>query len=311
MSDTHSDSTGHLLREMREKKGLGLEEVEKATRIRAKFLAALEEDDYATLPSATQARGFLALYANFLGLDAAEIIGWYDAWRNRPRMMSVRLPLARPVARPTLYRSAEQAAAPRPPTRPASERAFGRPPQVRSRRPRWLSPDVFVGVTFTVVLGIFLVWGALEFSGGAGFTPTGTPTRAATPVVKVASATLPVDATSTEPLPTPLAVYNGVDIIVRAEQRTWVSVAVDGAEAFAGLMPPGASKEFNGQTVVELSTGNGQGTHVIWNGRDQGTLGQIGEAVIRLWTRDGALTPTPTITPIPSKTSVPTATPKP
>ena len=46
---------------------------------------------------------------------------------------------------------------------------------------------------------------------------------------------------------------------VRAEQRTWVRVVVDGAEAFAGLMPPGTSKEFNGQTLVELATGNGQG----------------------------------------------------
>jgi hypothetical protein len=112
-------------------------------------------------------------------------------------------------------------------------------------------------------------------------------------------------------LPTPLAVYNGVNLIVRAEQRTWVRVVVDGTESFAGLMPPGTSKEFNGQTVVELATGNGQGTHVLWNGQDQGTLGQIGEVVVRLWTLDGAITPTPTLTPIPSKTPPPSATPKP
>ena len=180
-----------------------------------------------------------------------------------------------------------------------------------SRRPRWLSLDVFFGVVITLALGGFLVWGIFEFVGGQGFAPAVTPTR--TPTERVsASATPPLVAASpTVPLPTPQATYNGVNLIVRAEQRTWVRVVVDGAEAFAGLMPPGTSKEFNAQTVVELSTGNGQGTRVIWNGQDQGTLGQIGEVVTRLWTLTGAITPTPSLTPIPSITPTPTATPKP
>jgi hypothetical protein len=99
--------------------------------------------------------------------------------------------------------------------------------------------------------------------------------------------------------------------MLQAEQRTWVRVATDGAEVFAGQLLPGASKEFTGQNQVEVATGNGRGLRVIWNGRDQGTLGQVGEVVIRLWTLNGMVTPTPTITPTPGETSTPTPTPKP
>jgi hypothetical protein len=311
VSETQNDGIGHLLREAREKKGLPLEEAEKVTRIRAKFLAALEEDDYAALSSAAQARGFLNNYAEFLGLDAGQVVDWYDGWRKRPRGQNS-MPLA---ARPAAPHQAERpAGATRPAARPAPKPTLGQAPKLRSRRPRWLSADVFVGVTFTLVLGTFLLWGALQLASGHGFALAGTatPTPKLTPLAGVASVTPPpAEAMPTEPLPTPLAVYNGVNLIVRAEQRTWVRALVDGNEAFAGLMPPGTSKEFDGQTVVELVTGNGQGTRVIWNGRDQGTLGQSGEVVIRLWTRDGAITPTPTNTLPPSQTPAPSATPRP
>jgi cytoskeletal protein RodZ len=316
LSDTPGDVMGHRLHEARDKKGWSLEEAEKATRIRARFLEALEADDYAALPSGTQARGFLKIYAEYLGLDAGQVIDWYDAWRKKPR---AQIPF--PITRPAKPRSkapdpaALPDTAPRAPTRPASRPPPSRVVQVRSRRLRWLSPDVFVAVAITVVLGVFLVWGVLEFVGGQGFSPTETPTPTPSPAgsfqAPTATPTAPIEATATAPLPTPLAFYSGVDLIVRAEQRIWVSVAVDGAEAYVGQMLPGTSKEFKGQNVVELTTSNGLGTHVIWNGRDQGTLGLIGENVIRLWTTAGPMTPTPTITLTPSQTLTPTSTPKP
>ena len=315
MSDIVEDRLGSLLRGAREKKGLSLEEAEKATRIRARYLEALEDDDYAALGSPAQARGFLGIYAGFLGLNVEQVTDWYDSWRRKPRA-------ARPLqrARPATPRAQPPSTppparpAPRPPARPAAAPSLV--PQIHSRRPRWLSVDLFVAVAITLILGTFLVWGVLQFAGGQSLSPTSTPVPSLTPsptgsLAPTVTATLPIEATATEPLPTPLASYSGVDVIVRAEQRIWVSVTVDGAVAFAGQMPPGTSKEFQGQNVVEVSTGNGSGTHVIWNGRDQGTLGQIGEDVIRLWTTAGAITPTPTITFTPSNTPTVTPTPKP
>src|SRR5215212_4717264 len=60
---------GRLLEHKRKEQGLSLEEVEQATKIRKRYLTGLEHDDYAVLPDAVYARGFLKTYANYLGLD--------------------------------------------------------------------------------------------------------------------------------------------------------------------------------------------------------------------------------------------------
>ena len=104
--------------------------------------------------------------------------------------------------------------------------------------------------------------------------------------------------TETTVPPTPAGGFSGVNVTVSAELRTWVSVKVDGAEVFAGILPPGESRDFVGLTVVEVVTGNGRGTRVIFNGVDQGLMGELGEVVIRLWNEGGMLFPTPTAAPM-------------
>ena len=49
---------GRLLEQKRKERGLSLEEVEQATKIRKRYLAGLEREDYAILPDAVYARGF-------------------------------------------------------------------------------------------------------------------------------------------------------------------------------------------------------------------------------------------------------------
>jgi len=65
---------GALLRERREAMGATLAEVEIATRIRQKYLAALESDEWQLLPGEVIGRGFLRNYATYLGLDSTEVI---------------------------------------------------------------------------------------------------------------------------------------------------------------------------------------------------------------------------------------------
>jgi len=60
---------GYSLRAARERQGIGLPEAELATKIRAKYIRALEEEDFEALPADTYARGFLRAYADYLGLD--------------------------------------------------------------------------------------------------------------------------------------------------------------------------------------------------------------------------------------------------
>ncbi len=69
-----SDSVGARLRQARELRHLTLEQVSEATKLRTHYLQALESDDYSAISSAAQGRGFLRIYAEFLGLDLSEKI---------------------------------------------------------------------------------------------------------------------------------------------------------------------------------------------------------------------------------------------
>ena len=65
---------GALLRERREQRSVSLADVEKGTRIRQKYLAAIEADEWHLLPGEVVGRGFLRNYANFLRLDADSLL---------------------------------------------------------------------------------------------------------------------------------------------------------------------------------------------------------------------------------------------
>ncbi len=60
---------GNSLREARVRQQLELGEVELATKIRARYLRALEEETFEALPAQTYVKGFLRTYADYLGLD--------------------------------------------------------------------------------------------------------------------------------------------------------------------------------------------------------------------------------------------------
>ena len=61
---------GSSLREARMRRQLELSQIERDTRIRAKYLLALEDDRFEVLPGLAYAKGFLRTYADYLGLDA-------------------------------------------------------------------------------------------------------------------------------------------------------------------------------------------------------------------------------------------------
>jgi cytoskeleton protein RodZ len=61
---------GSNLKKTREQKQITLEQVAQGTNIRIQFLQAIEDDRLEVLPSPAQARGFIRLYASFLGLDS-------------------------------------------------------------------------------------------------------------------------------------------------------------------------------------------------------------------------------------------------
>jgi cytoskeleton protein RodZ len=75
---------GDQLRETRMRNRIDITEVEAATKIRAKYLRALENEEWDLLPGPTFVKTFLRTYADYLGLDARQLTEEYRARYERP-----------------------------------------------------------------------------------------------------------------------------------------------------------------------------------------------------------------------------------
>jgi cytoskeletal protein RodZ len=88
------ESVGEFFRQVRETKGLTIDEVASKTRIRTDFVKALEEGNFARLPDQVFAKGFVRSYARSLGLDEDDAIhrfvqsagAFYDKQEERERL---------------------------------------------------------------------------------------------------------------------------------------------------------------------------------------------------------------------------------
>ncbi len=76
---------------------MGYPEIELATKVRAKYIRALEEEDFDSLPGDAYVRGFLRTYADFLGLDGEIYVDEYASrfhttgyWSDEPEPRPVR-----------------------------------------------------------------------------------------------------------------------------------------------------------------------------------------------------------------------------
>ena len=98
MTEGRTRRLGDVLREAREAKGVDLVRVERETKIRERYLSALERGEYRELPGSVYTKGFLRNYGAYLALDPEELIDLYrletTAAPERPRAPTPPRPLA-------------------------------------------------------------------------------------------------------------------------------------------------------------------------------------------------------------------------
>lgn len=75
---------GNTLREARLRRALDITDCESATKIRGKYLRALEEEQFEVLPGPTYVKGFLRTYAEYLELDGRLVLDEYESRFSRP-----------------------------------------------------------------------------------------------------------------------------------------------------------------------------------------------------------------------------------
>ena len=249
---------GEVLRDARYRLGLSIEQAEEDTKVRKKYLVALEDDDYANLPAAIYAQGFLQIYAEYLGID--------------------------PGFAGKLFVSPERSA-PVAPIRPAAS-------GLRSGGP--ISGRTVLGVLFTglMVAAIFYLYSQyLAFASVPVSTmasPTDLPTAMlSTPAIVVVPTAVPVPtATPAPPTPSPTPVL-GVEVEVRVTERSWVRVIGDGKSPplFEGELNAGDTRAWKAKDRIDMRVGNAGGVEATVNGMRQGILGASGEVKNVTWGR--------------------------
>src|ERR1700761_7749484 len=75
---------GSTLREARMRERIDVSEIEAKTKIRAKYLRALENEEWSLLPGPTFVKSFLRTYATALGLDGKALVEEYRLHHERP-----------------------------------------------------------------------------------------------------------------------------------------------------------------------------------------------------------------------------------
>src|SRR3989337_2919567 len=91
---------GEMLLDARERKGVDLYRAERDTKIRARFLAALERSDFRELPGAVYTKGFLRNYALYLGLDPEAVLAQWKSEVGDVRRQEPTIIVPRPLEAP-------------------------------------------------------------------------------------------------------------------------------------------------------------------------------------------------------------------
>jgi hypothetical protein len=249
---------GNTLREARLRRGLDIAECEAETKIRGKYLRALEDEEFDLLPAPSYVRGFLRTYADYLGLDGQLVLDEYNSRTVPPRESRE---IDRGVHGRRRNRRARRAVA------PAGKR---RRTEIRLL---WLAIG---GVMATALL---LWMGAVN---GRDSGPTVTP-----PEPTVASTA--ADATATAPITTTAPVDERFVIAMTggSTNGSWLQVQAlhrGGRVLYENILAPGQSIAFKARRSVWVRVGNTAGVTISVNGVAQTLQGRTSDFLV---TRNG------------------------
>lgn len=162
------EEIGRRLREARVARGITLQEVEEETRIRKKYIEALESGRTVLIPGEVYVKGFLRTYGNFLGLDGEALVQEYKERKSRAEA-----PEEENGSGPAEVRSAEAEVAAASPDEPRATHqprppAFVQAPRRSSRsrtkrRQRGPGPGVYIARRILVALIVIVPLAGLGY----------------------------------------------------------------------------------------------------------------------------------------------------
>lgn len=260
--EQHDVTLGEYLRAVREGKGLSLEDVAQGTRIGKNYILALEKNEFEKLPSPAYVKGFLRLYAGFMGLSGNELVNWYE--------------------KVTL--------APAPEHAPQKKRMQESRPRGLERKGRWV-------VTLFLLIVIALVAYFMEPPGRSPVRPTVKPAAPVQAPVqpRISSARPTSELTQPEGLRKDalpgqgekLPSGKGIFLRLKVNQDCWLNIDIDGEMSRQYYLKAGDLIEWKGDKYFALDVGNAGGVEAEFNGKVIKPLGEVGKPVHMVLKADG------------------------
>jgi cytoskeletal protein RodZ len=245
---------GQELKRRREGRGIDLQEISNATRVAVRFLRAIEEDDFKTLPGGLFTRSFIRTYARHVGMDEEEAIARYYGQAGQVKEETKRYGLTGDAA-------------------------------ARAKTSFWVSLVVVLAVAAVIALGSWGVWHYWQRSKGQAAEPPSVVQTSPTPPQPVSpSPTTPADLslspTSTptsEPASSPAPALQAqaqapkpevLTMKIEAEKNCWLSVLTDDQTKPTQMtLKAGESRTFTSKERIKFTIGNVSFVNVTINGQ--------------------------------------------
>lgn len=257
---------GDLLRRERERQKLSIKDIEKATSIRALYIDAIEKGEYKTLPGEVYAKGFVRNYANYLELNANEIVNAFN------EEMHPQEELQESAGSSSVEEARQEQSAER-------NREEYRGPKITSLESYPMEKKSHgVRNALMVAAVVFVVAFAALIAFGGDEEPSAPAPRAKTQTQQGQK--------QTEAAPKPAV--DGVEVKLSFTDRCWTEVVVDGKTEFEGTAEKGKVLTLKGKDKVRITAGNAGALHYSLNGKDMGAIGQKGEVVEKTFTKENA-----------------------
>ena len=261
---------GERLKRERELRGVSLEEIAKATRIKTDYLQALETEDWARLPGGIFGRGFVRTIARYLGMDEDNILAEYAIARGTP---------APPTVAPRVAKPEE-------------------PKKARARQQR-------TRLIFTIAAAVLAIGGSLEYQRienkrheapsqvRAAAAPVSSPSVAAasapeeSAIAPIPKPELeqPVAAKTTAPDVSSANASAYLEMKIEAGKDARIRVFADRHRMYAGHISAGETKRYRARNTFEIFSSDSGAVLIELEGQTMPPLGPSGQPGRATFTR--------------------------
>ncbi|GAM11686.1 cytoskeletal protein RodZ [Geobacter sp. OR-1] len=256
MQNGYGSGLGQWLLQSREAKGVSLEEAADITRISKAYIDALEKEDFDRLPGPAYCKGFLRIYAGYLGISADEAVARYD------------------------MKMSGGAAPVRP---PADENPV---PQAQKTGRRWVLPVILLSLVLLV--SIFVDTNPRPPVNRPAVKPETAQTSRPAPVQPQPSSSKPAAAPVAAPVqqtneapvsaaPVAEPQKEGLILKLKVNQDSWLNVDIDGRLSKQYDLKAGDLIEWKADSLITIDIGNAGGVEGEVNGKPLAPFGAAGK----------------------------------